>query len=93
MNAANRHTRLSAIFAVLVIIVLFSGSALAIDDGARAYWKGREGTQGVSFQYLNLNLQASDSLQFAPGRYIYPNADTEASLILANYVHVGRAHV
>jgi hypothetical protein len=86
MNGANRHTRLSAIFATLVIIVLFSGPALATDDGARAYWKGWDGINGFSFQNLNLNLQASDSLQFAPGQYVYPNADIEGSIFIANYV-------
>jgi hypothetical protein len=86
MNEANRHTRLSAIFAALLIILLFSGPALATDDGARAYWKGREGINGFSFQNLNLNLQASDSLVFAPGQYVYPNADIEGSIFIANYV-------
>ena len=74
-----------AIFATTIILLFFSGSALAVDDGARAYWKGREGTQGVSIQYLNLDLQASDSQQFAPGEYIYPDADTDATLFIANY--------
>jgi len=86
MKTGNRHTRLSAFLAIVVIILLFSGQAIAVDDGARAYWKGRDGTQGVSFQYLRLDLNASDSQQFAPGQYIYPNADTEASIVIANYV-------
>jgi hypothetical protein len=33
-----------------------------------------------------LDLQASDSQQFAPGQYIYPNADAEATIFVANYV-------
>jgi hypothetical protein len=86
MNAANRHTRLSAIFATLVIIVLFSGPALATDDGARAYWKGWDGINGVSFQNLRLDLQASDSQQFAPSQYVYANADIEGSIFIANYL-------
>ena len=86
MKTGNRHARLPAFLATLVIILLFSGQALAVDDGARAYWKGREGTQGVSFQYLRLDLQASDSQQFAPGQFIYPNSDVEASIFVANYV-------
>jgi hypothetical protein len=85
MNTGNRYNGLRAFLAILAIILLFSGSALATDDGPRAYWKGREGSQGVSFQYLNLDLQASDSQQFAPGQYVYPNSDTEATLIIANY--------
>ncbi|GAH24791.1 unnamed protein product, partial [marine sediment metagenome] len=74
MKTGNRHIRLPAFLAILAIILLFGGTALAVDDGARAYWKGRAGTHGVSFQYLSLDLQASDSQQFAPGQYIYPNA-------------------
>ena len=86
MKTGKRHTRLSVLFATLAIILLFSGPVHAIDDGARAYWKGRAGTQGVSFQYLSLGLQASDSQQFAPGQYVYANADVEASIFIANYV-------
>ena len=85
MKSINRHTRLPAIFATTIIILFFSGTALAVDDGARAYWKGRHGTQGFSIQYLNLDLQASDSQQFAPGQYVYPGADVEATLMIANY--------
>jgi hypothetical protein len=86
MKTGNRHSGLLAFLVTLAIILLYSGPALAVDDGARAYWKGRAGTQGVSFQYLSLDLQASDSQQFAPGQYIYPNADAEASIFVANYV-------
>ena len=86
MKTGNRHIRLTAFLAILAIMLLFSGTALAVDDGARAYWKGRAGTQGVSFQYLRLDLQATDSQQFATGQYIYPNSDVEASIIIANYV-------
>jgi len=85
MKSINRHARLPAIFATTIIILFFSGTALAVDDGARAYWKGRHGTEGFSIQYLNLDLQASDSQQFAPGEYIYPDADIDATLIMANY--------
>lgn len=86
MKAGNRCIRLPAFIAILAIILLFSGQALAVDDGARAYWKGRAGTNGVSFQYLRLDLNASDSRQFAPGQYIYANSDVEASIFIANYV-------
>ena len=85
MKSINRHTGSVTLLITLAIIVLYSGSALATDDGARAYWKGREGTQGFSIQYLNLDLQASDSQQFAPGQYVYPGADVEATLMIANY--------
>lgn len=86
MNTGNIHTRLPAFLATLVIILLYSGQALAVDDGPRAYWKAREGTHGVSFQHLRLDLQTSDSQQFAPGSYIYANSDIEANIFVANYV-------
>jgi hypothetical protein len=85
MKTLNRHTGSVALVVTLAIILLYSGSALATDDGARAYWKGRHGSQGISIQYLTLDLQASDSQQFAPGQYIYPGVDVEANLFLANY--------
>jgi len=81
----NRRTRLPAILTAMAIIFSFSGTAHAIDDGARAYWKGRDGTNVVSFQYLNLNMQASDAKQFAPNQYIYPNADVEADVMIATW--------
>ena len=86
MKTGNRHNRLPAFFIILAIFLLFNGPALAVDDGARAYWKGRAGTNGVSFQYLRLDLDASDSQQFAPGQYVYANADVEGSIFIANYV-------
>lgn len=85
MKTGNRHTGSVALVVTLAIILMYSGSALATDDGARAYWKGRHGTQGFSFQQLSLDLQASDSQQFAPGQYIYANADAEATLFIVNY--------
>ena len=87
MKSIGMHIRLSTIFTCLTLILLFSEPAFAIDDGARAYWKGKAGTQAVSFQYLNLNMQASDAQQFAPGQYIYPNADTEADIFVASWAH------
>jgi hypothetical protein len=50
-----------------------------------AYWKGRDGTNVFSFQYLNLNAQASGAQQFDPAHFIYPNADTGANVMIANY--------
>lgn len=82
----NKYTQLLTVFTVMATILSLYGSVLAVDDGARAYWKGRDGTNGVSFQYLRLDLQASDTQQFAPGQYIYANADTEANIFIANYV-------
>jgi hypothetical protein len=85
MKTEKRRIRLPALLATLVIILLFGGQAFAVDDGARAYWKGRHGTQGFSIQYLTLDLQASGSEQFAPGQYVYGDADVEATLFIANY--------
>jgi hypothetical protein len=87
MKTGNIHTGLPAFVVALAIILLFCGQALAVDDGARAYWKGWDGTNGVSFQYLRLDLNASDSQQFAPDQYIYANSDVEASIFIANYAH------
>ena len=85
MKSGNRHTRLWALLATLAIILLFNVPALAVDNGARAYWKGRDCTNVISFQYLNLNMQASDSQQFDPSLFIYPGAETEANVMIANY--------
>ena len=86
MKLGNKYTQLLTVFTILATILSFRGPVLAVDDGARAYWKGRDGTNGVSIQYLRLDLQASDTQQFAPGQYIYANADTEANIFIANYV-------
>jgi hypothetical protein len=83
-----KHTRLLTVFATVITTILtFSRPALAIDDGARAYWKGRDGTQVVSYQYLRLDIDASGTQQFAPGQYIYPNADIETDLFLLTWSH------
>jgi hypothetical protein len=85
MKRGTNYTRLLTVLAALAIIFLFSGPVLAVDDGARAYWKGRDGTQAVSFQYLLLDMEASDTQQFGPGQYIYPNSDIEASLFIGTW--------
>jgi hypothetical protein len=85
MKSINKHILIPAVLATTAFLSLFGGKALAVDDGARAYWKGRDGTTVVSFQYLNLNMQASDAKQFAPSQYIYPNSDTEANVMIANW--------
>ena len=87
MKIGNRYCLLSTVFVTAAIILLFSGPVLALDDGARAYWKGRAGTQGVSFQYLRLDVDSMDDEQFDPGLYIYPNSDTEANLFLATWAY------
>jgi hypothetical protein len=85
MKASNTHTRLSAFLTAMAFILSYSGAAFAVDDGARAYWKGRDGTQVVSFQYLNLDMQGSDAQQFDPSHFIYPNADADADIMIANW--------
>jgi len=85
MKSTNRHTRSPAILTAMAITLAFSGTAHAVDDGARAYWKGRDGTNVFSFQYLNLNMQASDTVQFDPAHFIYPNADAEANVMIASW--------
>ena len=87
MKTENSQTRRFTVAAIVAAIFSFCGPALALDDGARAYWKGRDGTHGVSFQYLRWDLDASGSLQFDPGNFIYPNADVSANLFIANYAH------
>jgi hypothetical protein len=64
-----------------------SGSALAVDDGARAYWNARSGTHVVSFQYLHWGITAGDAEQFDPAQYIYPNTTATANIFIANYAH------
>jgi hypothetical protein len=85
MNSKIRHIRLLA-FITNLAILSFSAPALAVDDGARAFWKAREGSTVLSFQFLNLNMQASGAEQFAPGLYIYPNSDAEANIVVASWV-------
>ncbi len=85
MKIVNCPTRFLALVAFPLAVSLICGPAIAQDDGARAYWKGRAGTNMVSFQYLNMNLQASDELQFDPGQYIYPAADAVADIFILSY--------
>ena len=62
------------------IFLSLSRPAFAVDDGARAYWKARDGAHVVSAQYLSLDLQASDSQIFDPSHFIFPNSQAEADL-------------
>ena len=43
---------LSFLLTSAILFFSLSTPARAQDDGARAYWKAREGTHVVSFQYL-----------------------------------------
>ena len=85
MKIVNCPTRFLALVAFALAVTLISGPANAQDDGARTYWKGRAGTNVMSAQYLNMNLQASDTLQFDPTHYIYPAADAEASIFVMSW--------
>jgi hypothetical protein len=87
MKPRNRYTRLSAMLTTIAIVSTFSGTAFAVDDGARAYWKGRDGTNVFSMQYLNLDMQASDTQQFDPAGFVYPNADTKADVVITSWAH------
>ena len=86
MMTVIRCTRLLAFLATATVFT-FVGSALAVDDGARAYWNARDGTHVVSFQYLHWSITAGDAEQFDPTQHIYPNASAEANIFLANYAH------
>ncbi len=85
MKIANCPACFLALVAFAVAASLISGPAIAQDDGARTYWKGRAGTTAMSFQYLNMHLQASDTLQFDPAHYIYPAADAEADIFVLSW--------
>ncbi len=74
-----------AFLATPAIVFSFSAPALAQDDGARAYWKGRAGTHAVSFQYLPMFMDAEGSKAFAPGQYIYPNSNIDCHVLMATY--------
>ena len=85
MKIVNCPTRFLALVAFALAVTLISGPANAQDDGARTYWKGRAGTNVMSVQYLNMNLQASDTLQFDPTHFIYPAADAEANIFVLSW--------
>ncbi len=70
---------------IIIAILPVSNTIFAQDDGARAYWNARENTNIFSFQYLPMNLNASDALVFAPGQYIYPNAEVNADIIMGTW--------
>jgi hypothetical protein len=87
MRTERKHIRLWVALTMMTIILSLGESVLALDDGARAYWKGREGANGVSYQYLKMNATASGSQQFAPDQFIYPNAEVDASIAIATWGH------
>ena len=85
MRQANGKTRSLAFALIAAIVVSIGAPALATDDGARAYWNARAGTNAFSFQYLRWDIDASGTLQFDPEHYIYPGADAEASVFVLSW--------
>jgi hypothetical protein len=85
MDKVNCSNRFLALVASTLAIAVIAGPANAQDDGARTYWKGRADVNAVSFQYLNMNMQASDTLQFDPAHYLYPGADAEADIFILSW--------
>jgi hypothetical protein len=86
MKLENKNIRLWTVLAALSITGSLGTPALAVDDGARAYWKTKAGTKAVSFQYLQLDADGSSSQQFAPDQYIYPSAGVEGSISILTWI-------
>ena len=63
MKKVNKYLCFPALLAT-AIALSFNVAAFAQDDGPRAYWNAREGTQVVSFQYLPIGISASGSKAF-----------------------------
>jgi len=72
------------LIAVLSSAIALCGTAQALDDGARAYWKTMKDTNFLSFQYLQLNADAKEQI-FDPGMGIFPNAETDMDLYILGY--------
>ena len=87
MKQGNKPTGFLVGIALAVIFSSFGSPANAIDDGARAYWKARDGTHVVSTQYLFLDMVATDTQIFDPAHFIFPNSKAEANLFMASYAY------
>jgi hypothetical protein len=87
MKQRNKSTGLLAGIALAVVFSSLGSPANAIDDGARAYWKARDGTHVVSTQYLFLDMVATDTQAFDPAHFIFPNSKAEANLFMASYAY------
>ena len=85
MKKVNKYTRVVNLLTIICIILLLSQHSFAQDDGARAYWNTRAGTNVISFQYLPINIGVSGSQAFAPGQYIYPNSDIAANIFIGTW--------
>lgn len=80
-----KSTELLVGIALAAIFLSVRSPAFAVDDGARAYWKLRDGSHLASVQYLYLDMQATDTQMFDPSHFIFPNSDAEANLFMASY--------
>ncbi len=87
MKSDQKYMSLLGAIAFTAAFMSMASSAIAIDDGPRAYWKARDGAHVVSTQYLFLDMQATDSQIFDPAHFIFPNANAEANLFLASYAY------
>ena len=85
IKTANTFACKGSLLIVIFLSLLFSTESFAQDDGARSYWNARSGTNIMSFQYLPVNIGASDADAFAPGQYIYPNATVNANVFIGSY--------
>jgi hypothetical protein len=84
MISKSRSSFVILFIAVLSNAIAFCGTAQAIDDGARAYWKTLEDTSFLSFQYLQLNADSKGQI-FDPSMGVYPDAETDLSLQFLSY--------
>lgn len=86
IKKGNKFIRLWSILTIFSFL-LFAGQTFAQDDGARSYWNAREKTNVFSFQYMPINMGVSGSKAFAPGQYIYPNAEVSVNIAMATWAH------
>jgi hypothetical protein len=85
MITKSKSISIIRLIAVLSSAIVFCGTAQALDDGARAYWKTMEDTNFLSFQYLQFNADASDTQMFDPSFGLYPNSETDMDLFVLAY--------
>jgi hypothetical protein len=84
MNPKSKPSSILLLVAVLSSAIAFCGTAQALDDGARAYWKAMKDTNFLSFQYLHFNVDTKSQM-FDPSHGIYPDAETDMDLFVLSY--------
>lgn len=84
MLLKSKHVSITILIAICFIAMTLGGAAQAQDDGARAYWKTLEGTNTVSFQYLQFNADTSGEM-YDPSHGIYPDSETDMDLYMLSY--------